>query len=133
MAKRRILIVDDEEAILDVCALILQDLPDTEITLEQHSPRAVERLRTEHFDLLLTDINMPEVNGIELLRSARQHHPRLIVLMFTGLPNMETMAESMKLGAVDYLTKPFVPRDLLATVNRLLLQVDSAQEPCQQP
>jgi two-component system response regulator AtoC len=120
MAKRRILVVDDEDIILEVCAEMLSVLPDTEIVIENHSPRASERLTTENFDLLITDIRMPEMDGIELLRLARQLDPTLQVLMLTGFPTIGTAVESMKLGAADYLTKPFFAEDLLATVRRLL-------------
>jgi DNA-binding NtrC family response regulator len=133
MPRWRILIVDDEEPILDVCSLILQGLADTEIVLEQRSSHAVERLRTEHFDVLLTDINMPEVTGIELLRIARHYQPHLSVLVFTGLPTVETAADSFRLGAVDYLEKPFAPQRLLAIVNRLLQEKRAREDrpPCQ--
>jgi DNA-binding NtrC family response regulator len=120
MAKGRILVVDDDEAVLEVCAETLSVLPDTEIMRENHSPRASERLATESFDLLITDIRMPELDGIELLRIARQLDPTLQVLMLTGFPTIGTAVESMKLGAADYLTKPFFAEDLLATARRLL-------------
>jgi DNA-binding NtrC family response regulator len=120
MAKGRILVVDDEDIILEVCAEMLSVLPDTEIVIENHSPRASERLATESFDLLITDIRMPDMDGIELLRLARQFDPTLQVLMLTGFPTIGTAVESMKLGASDYLTKPFFAEDLLATVRRLL-------------
>lgn len=120
MAKGRILIVDDDEFILDLCAQTLSELRDTDIVLENHSARASERLTTDSFDLLITDIRMPEMDGMDLLRVARQHDPDLLVLMLTGFPTVETAVESMKLGAADYLTKPFFPDDLLATVRRLL-------------
>jgi DNA-binding NtrC family response regulator len=120
MAKGRILVVDDDEAVLEVCAETLSVLPDTEIIRENHSPRASERLATESFDLLITDIRMPELDGIELLRIARQLDPTLQVLVLTGFPTIGTAVESMKLGAADYLTKPFLAEDLLATARRLL-------------
>ncbi len=120
MAKTRIFIVDDESGMLEVCADTLQRLPDTEIVLEQDSTRAAERLTEEQVDLLIADIRMPGVNGVELLRLARQQDPNLPVLMLTAYPTVETAVESMKLGAADYLTKPFLPADLLANVKRLL-------------
>ncbi|MBI2877953.1 MAG: response regulator [Candidatus Tectomicrobia bacterium] len=120
MVKARILVVDDEEGILKVCAGALHKLPDAEIILESQSRRAAEQLCTESFDLLITDIRMPEVDGMELLQIARQHDPNLTVLMLTGFPSVETAVRSMKLGAVDYLSKPLSPRDLLTTVRHLL-------------
>jgi DNA-binding NtrC family response regulator len=120
MAKGRILVVDDDDIILELCAHTLSVLPDTETVLENHSLQARERLGTENFDLLITDLRMPEMDGITLCRIARQLDPTLMVLVLTGFPTIETAVESMKLGAADYLTKPFFPDDLLATARRLL-------------
>ena len=119
MRKPRVLIVDDEEGMREVCQESLEDL-EVEVVTEAESPRAVERLKDESFDLLITDIRMPGVDGVTLLRTARQHDPALPVLMITGFPTMETAIECLKLGAVDYVTKPFVPDDLVANVKRLL-------------
>ena len=120
MAKTRILVVDDEEGMLEVCADTLQKLPDTEILLENRSVHAAERIANEGVDLLIADVRMPQLSGVELLRLARQHDPNVAVLMLTAFPTVETAVESMKLGAADYITKPFLPEDLLALVRRLL-------------
>src|SRR5574339_878522 len=120
MDKSRILVVDDEEGMLEVCADTLRKLPETEIYLERSSNCAVERLSSERFNLLITDIRMPGLNGVELLKMARAHDPQLPVLMLTAFPSVETAVETMKLGAVDYITKPFIPDDLVGTVARIL-------------
>lgn len=120
MGKTRILVVDDEPGMLEVCADTLQKLPDTEIILESDCARAAERLAKEPPELLITDIRMPGLSGVDLLRLARQQDPTLPVLMLTAYPTVETAVESMKLGAADYITKPFSPADLLANVKRLL-------------
>ncbi len=120
MAKMRILVVDDEEGMLEVCAATLKRLPNAAVLVEQDSQRAAKRLREERFDLLIVDIRMPGLSGVQLLRSVRQRDPTVAVLMMTAFPSVETAVESMKLGAADYITKPFLPEDLLATVRRLL-------------
>ena len=120
MTSARILIVDDEEGMLEVCADTLSKLPKVSITVEQQSRQAAELLRTESFDLLITDIRMPEIDGVELLRLARERDPEIPVLMLTAFPTVETAVESMKLGAADYVTKPFLPDDLFVTARRLL-------------
>lgn len=120
MAKARVLVVDDEEGMLEVCADTLKKLPDTEIVLEQQSRQAVERVTGESFDLLIADICMPDVDGVALLRLARRHDPQIAALMITAYPTIETAVESMKLGAADYITKPFLPEELLAAAQRLL-------------
>lgn len=120
MAKQRILVVDDEVGMLEVCAATLKKLSPAVIISENDSQKAAERVATETFDLLITDIRMPGVSGVDLLELARQHDPNLAVLMITAFPTVETAVQCMKLGAADYITKPFLPEDLLATVQRLL-------------
>ena len=120
MAKRRVLIVDDEQGMLEVCAETLRKLPEAEILTEAQPQRAAERLVEEHFDLLIADIRMPGMTGIDLLRIGREHDPSLLALILTAFPTVQSAVESMKLGASDYITKPFLPDDLLATARRLL-------------
>jgi len=120
MGPTRILVVDDEQGMLEVCAASLKKLPGATILVEQDSRRAAGRLARESFDLLIADICMPHVNGVELLRAAKQADPNLGVLMITAFPTVETAVETMKLGAADYITKPFRPEELLAVVTRLL-------------
>ncbi len=120
MAKQRILVVDDEVGMLEVCAATLKKLSHAVIVSENDSRKAAQRVATETFDLLITDIRMPGVSGVDLLELARRHDPNLAVLMITAFPTVETAVQCMKLGAADYITKPFLPEDLLATVQRLL-------------
>jgi DNA-binding NtrC family response regulator len=90
----------------------LRRLPAVAVELENLSTRAAERLARESFDLLVADIRMPALTGLELLREARKSDPGLPALMITGFPPLETAVESMRLGAMDYLAKPFLPEDL---------------------
>jgi DNA-binding NtrC family response regulator len=120
MSKLRIMVVDDEPGMLEVCEDILREIPGAGVVVEGQPARAARRLATEEWDLLVTDMCMPEVDGIEVLRIARRHDPDLPVLMLTAFPTVETAVECMKLGAADYLTKPFLPDDFLRTVVRLL-------------
>ncbi|MBI5384525.1 MAG: sigma-54-dependent Fis family transcriptional regulator [Verrucomicrobia bacterium] len=120
MSSTRILVVDDEESLLVFCGNILGRLPDVEAVLETDSEEAAARLQREEFDLLITDIIMPKLSGIDLLRQVRQRDPQLPVLVITGHPTVETAIECMKLGAADYITKPFVAETLQAAARRLL-------------
>ncbi|HEX6132393.1 MAG TPA: sigma-54 dependent transcriptional regulator [Longimicrobiales bacterium] len=120
MPETRILVVDDEPGMLEVCEQILGELPRACIVTEQDSTRAANRIAAESWDLLITDLCMPIVDGLALLRLVHEHDPELPVLMLTAYPTIETAVESMKVGAADYVTKPFLPADLLLTVRRLL-------------
>ena len=120
MPRHRVLIVDDEPGMLEVCSATLCKLPETDVITESQSERAAQRLAEEHFDLLVADIRMPGMTGIDLLRIGRERDPSLLALILTAYPTVQTAVESMKLGASDYVTKPFLPDDLLATARRLL-------------
>jgi DNA-binding NtrC family response regulator len=121
MRQARILIVDDEPGMLEVCADTLEYLgEDVLLFTEQDSLRAAKRLAEEPFDLLLTDLRMPGMTGIELLTVGREHDPDLPVLVVTAYPSVEDAVSIMKMGSIDYITKPFLPDDLLLTVRKLL-------------
>lgn len=122
MSNWRVLVVDDEPGMLEVCADTLATLPNVEVATEPDSRVAAERLAPEHWDLLITDVRMPGLGGVDLLRLARENDPSMMVLMITAFPSVETAVESMKLGAADYLRKPFRPEDLRAAVQGLLDQ-----------
>ena len=128
MADFRILVVDDEIGMLEVCVDTLDNLPDVIVESEQQSSRARERLTSESWDILITDIRMPEVDGIDLLRAVNEQDSEIMVLMLTAFPSVETAVESMKLGATDYLTKPFHPDDLCLKVERLLKEKKLQEE-----
>ncbi len=120
MTVSRILVVDDEEGMLEVCEDTLSVLGGVEVELESDSRRAAERLATETFDLLVTDIRMPGLDGIELLQRARRRDPHMSVLVLTGSPIKESAMEIIRLHGADHTTKPFVPEDLRAAVTRIL-------------
>ena len=120
MVRARVLVVDDEPGMLEVCSDVLGKLPNVELALEARAEKAADRLARESFDLLVTDVRMPTLGGLDLLRTARKRDPRLPVLVFTAFPSVESAVESMKLGASDYLAKPFLPDDLLRVAGRLL-------------
>jgi DNA-binding NtrC family response regulator len=129
MPDARILVVDDEQGILEVCDEILRELPRTRVVLESEGERAAQRVAAESWDLLVTDVRMPGMDGFALLRAAREHDPGLPVLMLTAFPSFETAVESMKLGAADFLTKPFDPDALLDAASGLLATRRAGRRP----
>ncbi len=121
MKRPRILIVDDEIDMLEVCQDALQKL-NVEVVTESKSANAVRRLKEELWDVLLADLKMPEMDGISLLKVAREVSPETVVCILTGYPTIETAVEAVKLGAFEYITKPFTPDQLQIVVQRLLEQ-----------
>lgn len=115
----RVLAVDDEEV---VCESIRRVLTGEGYHVQTTtSPReGVELLRKDRFDLLLVDIKMPEMDGIEVLRRARDISPETEVLIITGYAAIDTAVEAIKLGAFDYLEKPVSPPQLLVATARAL-------------
>jgi DNA-binding NtrC family response regulator len=120
MNKVRILVVDDEEGILEVCEDALIRIPGVEVTVEIDSSQAAERIQNDSVDILITDICMPRVSGVELLRLFRERDSQSSALALTAYPDVETAVEVMKQGAADYITKPFHPDHLMETVVRLI-------------
>jgi DNA-binding NtrC family response regulator len=128
MTRTRILVIDDDEAVLRSCVRALSEIPGAEVTSQQSSKRAAELLASETFDLVVSDIRMPDMSGVELLRMIHENEPDLPVVLITGYPTVEAAVESMKLGAADYIMKPILPDDLVATARRVLEREKLRQE-----
>ena len=123
----RILVVDDEEPVLRACVRALRAIPGAEIVQQKLSSRAAELLASQCFDLLVSDVRMPEMSGVELIRIAYECDPTLPVILITGFPTPEMVANKSKFGVRAYLMKPIVPDELLATVRRVLDAVPSKE------
>jgi len=115
----RILLVDDEPSILSVLCTVLRS-EDYDVVSAADGQQAIERLKNETFDLLISDIRMTPVNGMDILKVVHQEHPDIAVIMLTAYGSVETAIEALKLGAFDYVTKPFKVDELLITVQRAL-------------
>ena len=119
MADERILIVDDEEHIRRLCAEILQRKSYQTVTLA--SPRAaLEMARSESFDLLLTDISMPGMDGLELLRSIKEIQREIAAVIMTGYSTIDNAVQSIRLGAQGFVIKPFSQKELVLSVEDAL-------------
>ena len=111
-AMGRILIVDDEISIVKNMAAILSEFG-YEVTGVVSADEALESLKQQDFDILLTDLELGGMDGIELLQAALNVKPDLIGIIITGYATVETAVEAMKCGAFDCITKPFKPGQLL--------------------
>jgi len=115
----RILIVDDEASILSVLTNLLK-AEGYEVVPALGGRKAQEVVASEKFDLMLSDLRMAPVNGLDLLKTVRKEQPNMAVIMMTAYASVETAVEAMKMGAFDYVTKPFKVDELLITVERAL-------------
>lgn len=117
----KILLVEDEKAIRNVLRNILQDENKSyQISEAEHGKAAIEILGNEEHDLVLCDIKMPGMDGIEVLEHIRAKHPETTVVMISGHGDLETAVDSMRKGAYDYISKPPDLNRLLNTVRNAL-------------
>jgi DNA-binding response OmpR family regulator len=115
----RVLVIDDEEIIHASVNRVLSRAGFTSEAVFT-AREAMERLEQETFDLVITDLMMPGMNGIELLEALQEKGIEVPILMITGYPTIRTAMEAMRLGAMDYLAKPFTRKELLSPVKRAL-------------
>lgn len=104
--KSRILVVDDEESIREFLEIMLKK-EGYEVTTAEDGAKARDILTKKSFDMIISDMQMPNLTGIELLRHVRESYPDIVFMIITAFGTTETAVEAMKLGAYDYLTKPF--------------------------
>jgi len=115
----KILLVDDEPSILSVLSTLLK-AEKYEVVTALGGEKAKEYLSQQEFDLMLSDIRMSPINGMDLLKLVHEQYPSTAVIMLTAYGSVETAIEALKLGAFDYITKPFKVDELLITVQRAL-------------
>ncbi len=104
--KSRVLVVDDEESIREFLEIMLRK-EGYEVTCAEDGQKALETIKKKSIDLVISDLQMPNMTGIELLRNVRDQYPEMLFMMITAFGTTETAVEAMKLGAYDYITKPF--------------------------
>ncbi len=118
-SNRQVLVVDDEEAIRSGIARVLSDLH-LKVATAAGGLQAQEMMARRPYDVILLDIKMPDMDGVELLKHIRQDYPGTEVIMITGFPTIQGAVECIKHGALDYLVKPFRIDDLEAVVQKAL-------------
>ncbi len=117
--KPRILVVDDEESIREFLEIMLKK-EGFEITLAEDGAVAKDILGKKTFDMIISDLQMPNMNGIELLKHVKDSSPDTVFMMITAFGTTETAVEAMKMGAYDYITKPFKIDEVRLNINNAL-------------
>ncbi len=115
----QILVADDDAGIREGCARVLRG-EGYQVYTAVDGLRALQALREREFDLALLDLKMPGADGMEVLRQIKQTHPATEVVMITGFATVETAVEAMRLGAYDYIPKPFPPNEVRQVVAKVL-------------
>jgi DNA-binding NtrC family response regulator len=123
MKRIKVLAIDDEPIVLESVRKVLGDF---EVDLAQSSRQGLDLAMNRDYDLVLTDIRMPEIGGMRILRDVKRAKPAVPVVIFTGYATVASAVQAMKLGAADYIEKPFTPDLLLATVQKALEKARTA-------
>ena len=110
--KAKVLVVDDEQGARDALQVILED--DYEVTTAAGGHEAIAYCQGSHYDLVFLDVAMPEIDGIKTLKRLRTLDEPMDVVMISASDKAEQAVQSIKLGAYDYITKPFEPDDILS-------------------
>jgi len=126
-AKQKILVVDDDLAFRVGTVALLED-SGFEAGVATNGQEAMQKLTEKQYDLVLSDLVMPGMNGIDLLTQIRGSHPDVIVIMVTGFASIRTAVEAMRLGAYDYVTKPCDNDELIIKIRRALVEKEKTRE-----
>jgi len=127
MEKNKALVIDDEQIVLDSVSKILTD-ENYEIDVSLSGREGLNQAIEKDYDIVLTDIRMPDIGGMRVLRDVKRAKPSLPVVIITGYASVKSAVQAMKLGAADYIEKPFTPDQLLKAVDAALDRA-ATQEP----
>ena len=116
----RILIIDDEIDMLELLELIITDRTDYEVTTTNNPLEVPELLKKDPYDLVITDLRMPDIDGIELIEMVKKFDDQIPFMIITAYGTIESAVEAMRKGAFDYLTKPFRQEQVLLTIEKVM-------------
>ena len=117
--KARILVIDDELIVCKSCVRILGE-EGHEVETALSGAQGLERVKARSYDVILLDLKMPDMSGMEVLKRIKEEAPETVVIMITGYSTVKTAVEAIKLGAFDYVPKPFTPDELAMVVQQAL-------------
>ena len=130
MEKKKVLVIDDEQIVLDSVSKILTDA-DYEIDVSLSGHEGLDWSDHKNYDIVLTDILMPDMGGMRVLKALKRAKPSLPVIIITGYATVHSAVQAIKLGAADYIEKPFNPEELLKAVSSAL-GIATSQTPDEQ-
>jgi DNA-binding response OmpR family regulator len=116
----KILIVDDEEQVRTYLYKVLTITGDFSVEVAETAEEALEKIRDMDFDLVLVDLKLPKMDGLQLITEIVNFKPETLTVLITGRASIDSAVEAMKRGASDYITKPFDHDDMLARLRRVL-------------
>lgn len=125
MKTKRVLVIDDERIVTDSVTKILE-AENFEVEVAATGRHGVELALQKEHALVLTDLRMPDIGGMRVLRDIKRARPAMPVIMITGFATVRSAVQAMKLGAAEFLEKPFAPDDLVRTVRKALYDAQNA-------
>lgn len=120
----KILVVDDDAIVIKSCRRILES-EGFEVLTVSGTEEALEAVKKFDFDLLLIDVKMPKYDGLYLMKEIKKELPEIPIIVMSGYPTKETVHEVMKLGANQFIPKPFRPDELMKVVRQVIQKVSS--------
>lgn len=124
---KKILIVDDEKQMQSLLCVCIGS-SEFELTTAGSGKEALELIKEQQFDLMLLDIMMPEMNGFQVLKELTEKELLVPTIIISAIGETDQVVEGLNLGASDYITKPFEPKELVARVNSVLRRVEPFQQ-----
>ncbi len=124
----RILIVDDEKDMLVLLKRIIGEETDYEVVTESDPVKALDLFKENHFNLVITDLKMPKMDGIRLLEEVKKANPDVSVIILTAYATIENAVEAIQKGAYDYITKPFQRERILVTIAKVMQWQEMVKE-----
>jgi len=123
----RVLVVDDEERIQRACQRLLSE-EGCEVDVAQNGIQGLKMIEEKHYDIVLLDLMMPGLSGLDVLSDLKARHPDTVVIIITGYATLEHSIETMKKGAFDFLSKPFAPQELRIVIAKAIEFIQTLQD-----
>ena len=121
MKRKSMLLVDDERLVLNSLSRELAN-DALEVTVAANGEEAVDMITSGHFDIVVTDLIMPGLDGFQVLKAAKKRDARTMVIILTGYGDMDSAVDALRLGADDFLQKPYDPDELLYRISNCLVK-----------
>lgn len=115
----KILVVDDEDIVLESCQAVFE-LEGFEVMLVPSADKAIEAMKNDNFALLLIDVKMPKHDGMYLMEKIKKQWPNIPIIVMSGYCTTETINEAFRMGAANFIAKPFEPDELVKTVRNTM-------------
>lgn len=119
MEKLKVLVVDDDPMVRDTLYDLLTKFANCDTEIAVNGKEGLKKIQKEEFNVVFTDLTMPEMNGIDLIKEAKRINPYLPIVVITGYGSIDNAVNAMKEGALDFITKPFTIENIMSVLNRI--------------